>query len=400
MEFVSGTSIRHILLHNGNWWKFFLLYYPLIRYSIIINVIKVIVCRTKWLGSHTWLCQCCGLLKVVYHSCKSRFCSSCGKKATDQWVQTNLATLPNVAWQHITFTLPSELWPLFWLNRNLLNLIAPIPAGIMTELAKHKKIIPGIFMAIHTFGRDLKRNVHFHLSITLCGLSLDKTRWINNRVYFHHAPVKKMWRRRVLTKIKEQFLAGNLLLPKALKHIKTKEAFNDWLTPLFKKPWVVHLSKPSKNHHRNIEYLGRYLKRPPISETRIQSYDGKSVTYRYLDHHDKCQHSFTLSVFDFIKRLITHIPDCHFRMIRYYNWLSNRTRRKYLPWILQQVEQALSSTANVAVSWRALYIKTFGIDPLLCPACNIEFVLSGISWPTPIIALLKKHKNLTADGLC
>jgi hypothetical protein len=29
--------------------------------------------------------------------------------------------LPNTEWQHITFTMPSEFWDLFWLNRGLLN---------------------------------------------------------------------------------------------------------------------------------------------------------------------------------------------------------------------------------------------------------------------------------------
>lgn len=400
MEFVSGLSIRYILLHNNNWWTFFLLYYPLIRSDIIINVIKVIVCKTIHLGHHSWLCRCCGLLKISYHTCKSRFCSSCGKKATDQWVQNNLIKLPNVPWQHITFTLPSELWDLFWLNRNLTNLIAPIPAKIMTELGKKKKIIPGIFMAIHTFGRDLKRNVHFHLSITLCGLSLDKKTWLSNRVYFHHAAIKKMWQYRVLAVIREQYVNGNLILPKKLDHIKTQSDFSAWLNPLSQKKWVVHLSKPCNNHSQNIRYIGRYLKRPPISETRILSYDGAFVTYSYHDHQKKCQRIFTLSVFDFIKRLISHIPDLHFRMIRYYNWLSNRTRGKYLPQIYHHLNQDLSQLQNAKVSWRSLYIKTFGIDPLVCRFCNIELVLYAVSFPLSMITLLKNHKSLAIGECC
>ena len=49
------------------------------------------------------------------------FCSSCGKKATEQWIENNLSMLPNVPWQHITFTLPQELRDFFWMNRDLVN---------------------------------------------------------------------------------------------------------------------------------------------------------------------------------------------------------------------------------------------------------------------------------------
>ena len=86
-----------------------------------------------------------------------------------------------------------------------------------------------------------------------------------------------------------------------------------------KPSWVVHFSKSSKNHHTTIKYLGRYLKRPPIGETRIIEYDWKDVTFAYLDHHTKTQHQVTLPVFDFIKRLISHVPDRYFRIVRYYN---------------------------------------------------------------------------------
>ena len=52
MEYVSGSGIklRDIFLDNGNWWKLFLLHRDLIRLSIIINVLKLLVCRTSFLG--------------------------------------------------------------------------------------------------------------------------------------------------------------------------------------------------------------------------------------------------------------------------------------------------------------------------------------------------------------
>ncbi|CAH1560904.1 hypothetical protein THF1C08_1120002 [Vibrio jasicida] len=33
-----------------------------------------------------------------------------------------------------------------------------------------------------------------------------------------------------------------------------------------------------------MNYLGRYLKRPPISASRLRHYSGGTVVFKYLDH--------------------------------------------------------------------------------------------------------------------
>lgn len=206
MEVVNGYKIRDILLDNGNWWRFFLIHATLIRPDIIINVIKILSCGTAMMGYHLWMCPSCAWVKAVFHTCKSRFCSSCGKKATDNWIQTNLAILPKTRWQHITFTFPQELRALFWLNRELMNNLMPISADIMTKRANKYGVIPGIFLALHTFGRDLKRNLHIHLSITLSGLSLDETKWVN-KLFFNKkdvADIKVMWRYEIVSLLRRR----------------------------------------------------------------------------------------------------------------------------------------------------------------------------------------------------
>ena len=84
-------------------------------------------------------------MKAVFHSCKSRFCSSCGKKATDNWILKQLHILPQTQWQHITFTFPKELQPLFWLNRALLNTLMPIPAKLVETNVTHETIYRYIY---------------------------------------------------------------------------------------------------------------------------------------------------------------------------------------------------------------------------------------------------------------
>ena len=120
METLSGKiTLREIFLDNGNWWKFWVKNKALIRVAIIVNVLKLILCRTPLLGHHYYECPNCGHGMKVPHSCKSRFCPPCGKKATDDWMKRAFERLPNVTWQHITFTMPESVWELFWLNRHL-----------------------------------------------------------------------------------------------------------------------------------------------------------------------------------------------------------------------------------------------------------------------------------------
>lgn len=385
MEFVSGQiKLRDIFLDNGNWWRFAVANRRQLRVSIIVNVLKMLVCRTPALGYHVFVCKLCSIKTKAPHSCKSRFCSSCGKKGTDNWIQTALNTLPDTVWQHITFTLPSVLQSFFWINRHLFNRLPLLAADIIKQWAAKKKFMPGIYLAPHTFGRDLKRNTHIHLSTTAGGLAPDHQSWIPN-AYFPHEPLKQQWRYAVINLFRSEFKAGHLRLPPELNHLKNYTAFNSWLNVLYHKTWVVHLNEQSANRKATIDYIGKYLKRPPLGETRIKAYDGACVTYEYLDHYTNTTATMTLPVLEFLGRLVTHIPDRHFRNIRYYGFLANRVRGKLLPLVRQllgQVQHLSKAAQKVYTPWRQMRIATSGYDPLRCPACGAFMALSHIVFPS------------------
>ena len=396
MEYVSGhIKLRDIFLDNGNWWKLFLSHRHLIRYSIITNVLKLLICRTGFLGYHLFLCTTCGKSIKAPHSCKSRFCSSCGKKATDDWIKTSFDTLPKTKWQHITFTMPAALWDFFWVNRYLMNKIPLITANIIKNLTKTKGFIPGIYLALHTFGRDLKRNIHIHLSTTIGGLSFSHNSWIKS-AYFHHDTLKKMWRYEIISLLRREFKSGKLKLPLKLNHIESYKTFCLWTSDFYNQPWIVHLNKQSENMKVNVEYLGKYLKRPPIGETRIKNYDGKFISYEYLDHYTGTKQIMKLPVLNFIAKLISHIPDKNFRNIRYYGFLSNRLRGKLLPIVHNLLNMKKNFKSKIYTPWRQMLINTFKYDPLKCPVCKSIMTLSYIAFYKPP-NLLKMHKEI-ANG--
>src|SRR3972149_4413355 len=242
MEYVSsyGIKLRTIFLDNGNWLKLFLKHRDLIRLSIIVNVLKLLVCRTSFLGYHQFVCPTCSKSMKVPHSCKSRFCPSCGKKATDTWIKNSFNTLPKTIWQHITFTMPSELWVFFWLNRYLMNRIPLIAATIVKDLALEKGFLPGIFLAIHTFGRDLKRNIHIHLSTTAGGLSLFNETWIG-KAYFYQQSLEHTWKYHIISLLREEFKEALSNPSRPFSSLNFRRSSRRWRGWNRGTDWVVHL---------------------------------------------------------------------------------------------------------------------------------------------------------------
>ncbi len=103
-----------------------------------------------------------------------------------------------------------------------------------------------------------------------------------------------------------------------------------------------------------MKYLGRYLKRPPISASQLKHYSGGAVVHHYYDHHSQQHRRQILSQEEMIRRYVSHIPACHFKMIRYYGFLSNRKRESLLTRILLKLlrgNRHLSRKSLVTVSF-------------------------------------------------
>lgn len=375
MEFISGKlKIHDIFSDNNNWLNFVEKYKNKIRDSVIENVAKVLACR-KILGKTTYNCDNCESKKITPHSCKSRFCTTCGKVATDKWIHNIQSILPDVIYQHITFTIPDEYWPLFRANRSLLNELPRIAAEIILELSKSKnrkkQYLPGIFAALHTYGRDLKFNAHVHLTTTVGGFLFGKTPLYIHGKTFHHQTLKNMWKYRITLLLKTQFIAGTLKPTKELEHnFIDINSFNSWLNSHYKKQWNVFCQKTQKGPKQASEYIGKYLKKPPLAEARILSYKNNVVTFRFLDHTTKTYKTKSLPIEKFIQSLIIHIPEKYFKMVRYYGFLSNRTRSKYMK-LLNANYQPVS---KLKTSFTYLLKKT---HHLTCECCGGTYIITN-----------------------
>jgi len=87
----------------------------------------------------------------------------------------------------------------------------------------------------------------------------------------------------------------------------------------------------------------------------------------------------SLKVYTFIGRLIRHIADKHFAMIRYAGLFSNRWKKQYLA----QAHTALSlpesddSNEDTKSLWAEHQTRYTGINPLLCPNCDKPLTFVG-----------------------
>lgn len=77
----------------------------------ITCVERMLACGSNLMGAKHYDCDTpnCPHTKVICQSCKTKACSSCGTKSTEQWINSQLDVMSDCGHQHITFTMPSKL---------------------------------------------------------------------------------------------------------------------------------------------------------------------------------------------------------------------------------------------------------------------------------------------------
>ena len=380
----SISNIRyHIAVILSNHWEHFVSQYKgWIRPVVFENVRKVLSCRTPVLGCHIYRCTSCGHEVLVPHSCKSRFCPTCGKHAADVWADQVLNRLLDVHYHHLVLTIPWQLRILILMSREYgLNLLVKAATLAIQQWAFDVKgIRMGILAVIHTFGADMKWHPHIHLIVTGGGLSFDGKQWISTdpKYLMNHKGLKDRWKYQVITRIKKGHKERRWRFPKSKAYFKEYHFFAAILNKLWCITWYVYIGASLLDPRFSVHYVGRYTKRAVIAEYRIVYYDGKIVRFSYKDYAEGGKISYiTLKVNTFIGRLIRHIPDKHFPMIRYCGIFSNRWKKQYLTQARIALNQEEPDNKEEKVTWAERQREYTNINPLVCPNCNQPLVLVG-----------------------
>ena len=203
----------------------------------------------------------------------------------------------------------------------------------------------------------------------------------------------KVWRRGIINLLREAYKSGALSLPEELESkYPDYQSFNKLLDEQYNRPWIVHLAKVTKDSNHSVKYLGRYIKRPPISISRLLHQDGNIVIFEFLNHKTKKKEEVECSAHEFIERFIQHIPEKHFKLIRYYGVLANRVKGKLLPKVYELLNQKVKKVFKPR--WAQLFNNENGIDPLQCILCKARLSLAVIWVGKSSKQLLSFHKEL------
>ena len=308
-------KIKTIL--EDHWNGFLKIYENKIRFNVKKEVEKVLKCKDTKYGFIELKCDKCNTKKKIGFTCKSRFCTSCGKIYTDNWIDNMLG-----------------------------NLI--------------------IVTVIHTFGRDLKWNPHVHMMVTEGGKG-NITEWRHIR-HISYESLRKRWQKILLDEITN--ISGNTKEVKLIKNKLYKEKV---------KGFYVHAKTEIKSAKIAAKYVGRYVGRPAIAESRILKYDGKNVTYKYTRHEDNKVIVETVHVYEFIKRIIRHIPEKNFKMIRYFGIYSRRSKGKVN--FIKMIDKRILSIRKSIANWENRILAIAGVDPCKCPNCKNKMRFHDIVYP-------------------
>ena len=327
------------------------------------NIDKMIHCGDPSFGGAMYGCPHCGKLKFVPFRCHSRFCPTCGNKYTMDRTTSMSFKLVNVTHRHCVLTIDENLREFFLKDRSLLDCLFHSVNSVITrmffKMNKSKNFTPGFIMVLHTFGRDLKWNPHIHCLISEGGYS-DDGFWRNVK-HFDYTFLRNAFRTALLNEM-ESKIGSSFKKVKAKCYREHQQGFYVYAKPNLCDPRIV------------VKYIGRYLGRPVIATSRIDKYDGEMVTFHYNRHEDEQYIEETIPAMEFIQRLIRHIPEKHFKMIRYGGiYARHREIDSKLYRAISKSKHHIYRSFN---QWRTAILSSFGYDPLVCPDCQhrMEFL--------------------------
>ncbi len=341
-----------------------------------LKVLRAVArCRTAALGGHRDRCTKCGHEEAFsYNSCRNRHCPKCQTAARNRWVTERQQEVLPVGYFHVVFTLPHEFSALALQNKKLIyDLLFRASAATLLEVAanpEHLGAEIGFLSILHTWGQNLLHHPHLHCLVPGGGISPDRTRWIHSsQKFLLPIPVlKEVFRAKFLDGLMRLFRAGKLVLASDLKPLWNEKAFCAFLDPLSKKEWVVYAKAPFGGPEHLLQYLARYTHRVAISNHRLVSFDGESVTFRWKDYaHRNKARLMTVTAEEFLRRFLLHTLPRGFVRIRSFGFLAG-PRRAFMLALARRLLPAPVAEVSIPASIAAR-------SCFHCPACGGSMVV-------------------------
>jgi hypothetical protein len=256
-------------------------------------------CRTPALGGHRYACAPCGQEAFAFHSCNHKACPQCGREATREWVERELAKRIQAPYFMVTFTLPAELREVFFRPHAKIaydTFFAAAAAALQDCLVKAKWLgaaTSGFTAILHTWNQQLHFHPHLHVIVPAAGLDANGN---------------------VLIGKNDTFLVPVPALQAAFRrHFRARLKARDWQVDpaVWHTDWGIHI-QPFGAGTAAIKYLGAYVCRTAIGDHRILHADTHSVTFLWKDRAQGNRgKTMTLPGAEFVRRYLRHVlpPD-------------------------------------------------------------------------------------------
>src|SRR5438093_3068022 len=252
-------------------------------------------CQSGHYGHSLSQCSSCGGHHRVNHSCGNRHCPQCQQHTTQQWLAHHLdKQLPGPHFL-LTFTVPETLRPFIRSHQRLAyQALFQASATALKRLAQDERFIgtdlPGFTGVLHTWGRQLQYHPHIHYIVPGGGLSRDRSAWLPSSANFF-VPVN------ALSPIYPAIFKADIHQAGLLDHIDPQ---------VWSIPWNVH-SQARHHGHSAFTYLAPYVFKVAISNHRLVSLTGRTVTFTSRKVGSARLRTAQLDVIEFIRRFLQHV---------------------------------------------------------------------------------------------
>jgi len=314
----------------------------------------ILRCRTPALGGQLYRCDC-GQAHYTYHSCNHRACPKCGYDDNAQWLAKQQTRLLPVPYFLVTFTVPEQLRePIRSSMKLWYGALLRQSAGALQDVAAQEKYLGaqlGLVAVLQTWTRDLRYHPHVHLLVPGAGLSPDGLHWKRLQDPDYFLPQNKL-AARLKGRLKAWLSQEH---PQLLAQVPPK---------IWWMKWVVDVQAVGSGAAA-LKYLAAYVSRGPLHPSRIQSWDGSTVTFRYRQSNG-VEHHCRVGGEEFVRRLLQHVPPKGFQRVRHYGWLSGPANAQW-----QRILALLD--------WRPPLpqLPSTNSQPILCPCCGKPMRLIG-----------------------
>lgn len=348
-----------------------------VRLAAVRAAEAIMSCRTAALGGHAEKCPDGHYVQSHYNSCKHRACPQCRGLEMARWLRRQVSRYAlRCDYHHVVFTVPQDLNRVWQYNRSLFSNLM-LQAGrdaLMTLLkeAKYLGALPGVVGTVHTWGRSLIEHPHGHFLSTAGGWTSEGWKSCREDFFVPYKPLRELFRGKLLSFLRRELERGKLKIPEGMDRTGL---LNEW-NRLGRVDWHVKVMDRYEGGEGVLKYFSRYVRGGPISNSQILSYDGDEVAFQYRSHETGELTPTKLPVWEFIRRILEHVPEKGFRVVRYYGLFAPGHRQR-----LAACRSWLGMGPYVKPEKLTLemYLEERQIEPLTrCPVCQKRLVREAI----------------------